>query len=280
MTKRNKVILFVSVFLAICVIASVILYLRYNFSADSINIRSLILITIIILLSIISIPVVYFSKVRKSKFEAMLNNEYFQKYEIIKDAVMNSQLSNISKNEIMEDMLDMLITAQKSGKSADDTVGNPGSFARNILLAYYKPGRLPVLSLIDGAIYFIAFILGASIFLWFEQSSFGLFEIGIDISMLIFFFLICFIIIPVTKKYISTKNYWVFILPVASGIVFILIAELVRRFFYNNEIIRLLLDGTVRMIPNIFLLILYIILIPALLLLKSYIRKRLLRSID
>ncbi|MBM3709513.1 MAG: hypothetical protein FJW61_03710 [Actinobacteria bacterium] len=69
---------------------------------------------------------------RKSKFEAILNNEYFQKYEIIKDAVMNSQLSNIAKKEIKEDILDMLITAQKSGKSADDTVGSPESFSRNL----------------------------------------------------------------------------------------------------------------------------------------------------
>lgn len=280
MTKRNKIILFASILLALCVITTTIIYLKYALGINSINIRSLILIIILILISIISVPVVYFSKVHKNKFESMLNNEYFQKYEIIKDAVVNSQLSNISKKEIKEDVLDILITSQKSGKSAEDTIGNPESFSQNIIFAYSKPGRLSILNIIDGLIYFIFFILGASIFMWFEQSSNSIFEIGIDISMLAFFFLICFIIIPVTKKYTSTKNYWMFLLPIASGIFFVLIVELTRRFFYNNEIIKQFLDGAVRMTPNIIILFLYVVLIPSLLFLKSYIRKRLLRSID
>jgi hypothetical protein len=210
----------------------------------------------------------------------MLNNEYFQKYEIIKDAVMNSQLSNISKKEIKEDVLDIIITAQKSGKSAEDAIGNPESFSQNILFAYARPGRFSILNIIDGVIYFIFFTLGASIFLWFEQTSKNLFEVSIDISMLIFFFLICFIIVPVTKRLTSTKNYWMFLLPVSFGIAFILIAELARRFFYNAEIVRHLLEDTVKIVPNISILILYIILIPVLLFLKSYMRKRLLQSID
>jgi len=111
MTKRNKIVLGSSIFLALCVIATVIINLKYNIQNSAIDTNSLILIGIIILLSIISVPVVYFSKVRKSKFERMLNNEYFQKYEIIRDAVMNSQLSGINKKEIKEDMLDILISA-------------------------------------------------------------------------------------------------------------------------------------------------------------------------
>ena len=83
MTKRNKIVLLASIFLALCVIATVILNLKYTIHNNAINIESFILIGIVILLSIISVPIVYFSKVRKSKFERMLSNEHFQKYEII-----------------------------------------------------------------------------------------------------------------------------------------------------------------------------------------------------
>jgi len=280
MTKRNKIVLLASIFLALCVIATVILNLKYTIHNNAININSLILIGIIILLSIISVPIVYFLKVRKSKFERMLNNEYFQKYEIIRDTVMNSQLSSINKKEIKEDVLDILISAQKSGKSAEDTIGNPETFAREILLSYAKPGRLPVLSIIDGIMYFILFILGVSIFIWFEQTDMSFFKTRININMIILVFIISFILIPVTKKLTSTHNYWMFILPVAFGIVFVLFAEIIRRFFYSNEIIRQFLDGTVRMVPNIIILILYIVLIPIALFFKSYIRRRLLRTID
>ncbi len=280
MTKRNKIVLFSSIFLALCVIGTLILNLKYTLDNGAVNIRSLILIGILLVLSIISVPVVYFGKVRKSKFEEMLNTEYFQKYEIIKDTVRNSQLSNAAKKEIKEDVLDMLISAQKSGRKADDAVGSPEDFSRNILVAYAKPGRFPILSIIDGIVFFLFLTLGASIFLWFEQMNQSLFETGVDILMLTFFFIISFIILPVTKKLTSTHNYWMFLLPITSGIVFVIIAELIRKFFYNNEIIRQFLDGTVRMIPSITILILFIILIPALLFLKSCVRKRLLKTID
>lgn len=280
MTKRNKTVLLASIFLALCVIATVILNLKYTIHDNAININSLILIGIIILLCVISVPIVYFSKVRKSKFEIMLNNEYFQKYEIIRDAVMNSQLSIAAKKEIKEDVLDILISAQKSGKSAKDTIGNPETFAREILLSYAKPGRLPVLSIIDGIMYFILFMLGVSIFIWFEQTDMSFFKTRININMIIFFFIISFILIPVIKKLTSTHNYWIFILPLIFGIVFVLLDKIARRFFYSNEIIRQFLYGTVKMVPNIIILILYIVLIAIALFFKSYIRKRLLRTID
>jgi hypothetical protein len=279
MTKRNKIVLMTSIFLALCVVVTVIINFYYTSENNSINTDSLIIIGAIILLSIISVFVVYFLKVRKSKFEKILNNEYFQKYEIIKDGINNSQLSSINKKEVKEDMLDLLISAQKSGKSAEDTVGSPEIFTMEILLSYSKPGRLAVLSIIDGIVYFIFFVLGASIFLWFEQTDISFFNTGIDINMITFFFIISFFLIPITKKLTSTHNYWTFILPVAFGIVFILFAEIIRRFFFSNEIIRQFLDGTVRMVPNVIILILYIILIPTALFIKSYIRKRLMRTV-
>ena len=95
--------------------------------------------------------------------------------------------------------------------------------------------------------------------------------------MLVFFFIISFILIPVIRKFTSTKNYWMFILPLVFGIIFIIFAEIARRFFYDNEIIRLLLDGTVRMIPGIYILVLYAMLVPVLVISKSYLRKKLLK---
>ena len=125
--------------------------------------------------------------------------------------------------------------------------------------------------------YFIFFVTGASLFLWFERVETSLFNTGIDISMLVFFFIISFILIPVIRKFTSTKNYWMFILPLVFGIIFIIFAEIARRFFYDNEIIRLLLDGTVRMIPGIYILVLYAVLVPVLVISKSYLRKKLLK---
>jgi hypothetical protein len=41
------------------------------------------------------------------------------KYEIMKDGIMKSQLSAKKKNEIREDGLDLLLSAQKAGKAPE-----------------------------------------------------------------------------------------------------------------------------------------------------------------
>lgn len=277
MTKRNKIVLLTSIVLALGVIAGIILYAVNN---KTNNIISFIYIGIVILLGIGSVPLIYFLKVRKSKFEKLLDDKYFLKYEIIKDAVKNSQLSNMSKKEITEDVLDMLISAQKSGKSAEEVIEDPEVFIREIITTYASPGRLAVLNIIDGVIYFVCFVLGASILLWFEHTDMSFFKTGVDINMILFFFIISFIIVSVTKKLTSTKNYWMAVIPVAFGILFVLLSEMLRHFFYDLELVRQFLDGTVRMVPNIVMLAVYLIVVPVAVIIKSFIRKKLLRTTD
>jgi DNA-binding ferritin-like protein (Dps family) len=274
MTQRNKIKLMSSVLLALLVILSAIAYAISSTPQNAANNASTLLITIIILASISSVFVVYFTKVQKRKYEKLLNQEYFQEYEILKDAVVNSQLAISNKKEVNEDILDILLSAQEAGKSVHEVVGNPERFVQEILLSYARPTQLAILSFLDSLIAFVLFLIGTSLLLWLGEPQQSFFAIRLDITMVVFFMLVAFVLLPVTRKQTSTKNPWTFLLPITIGILFVLLAELLRAFFYNLEVVKQFLDGTLRMIPDAGFLTIYLLSIPVFLLLKQIFRNR------
>jgi DNA-binding ferritin-like protein (Dps family) len=274
MTQRNKIKLMSSVLLALLVILSVTAYAISSTPQNAANNASTLLITIIILASISSVFVVYFTKVQKRKYEKLLNQEYFQEYEILKDAVVNSQLAISNKKEVNEDILDILLSAQEAGKSVHEVVGNPERFVQEILLSYARPTQLAILSFLDSLIAFVLFLIGTSLLLWLGEPQQSFFAIRLDITMVVFFMLVAFVLLPVTRKQTSTKNPWTFLLPITIGILFVLLAELLRAFFYNLEVVKQFLDGTLRMIPDAGFLTIYLLSIPVFLLLKQIFRNR------
>jgi DNA-binding ferritin-like protein (Dps family) len=272
MTNRNKVLLVSSIILALLVIASVVVWeMTGQSSGERIPV---VLLATIILISVLSVFVVYFSKIQKKKYEKLLNQEYYEQYEIIKDAVTNSQLSVATKKDITEDVLELLLSAQESGKSVDSVVGNSQIFSNEIISSFAKPFRLAMLSLFDSFIAFILMILGASFVLWLEQTQQSFFATRLDISMVMLFLLVTFLLIPVTKAQTGTRNPWMYMIPVAGGLLFILLAEFLRAFFYDVNGVRLFLDGSVRMVPNVVILMIYLLSLPLFLILKQISRKR------
>ena len=67
-------------------------------------------------------------------------------------------------------------------------------------------------------------------------------------------------------------------IPVAGGLLFILLAEFLRAFFYDLNGVRLFLDGSVRMVPNVVILMIYLLSVPMFLMLKQISRKKMLRG--
>lgn len=272
MTTRNKVLLVSSIILALLVIAIVVVWeITGQSSGEKIPV---VLFVTIIVISILSVFVVYFSKIQKKKYEKLLNQEYYEQYEIIKDAVANSQLSVVTKKDIIEDILELLLSAQESGKSVASVVGDPQIFTNEIISSFAKPIRLAMLSLFDGLIAFILMILGASFVLWLEQTQQSFFATRLDISMVILFLLVTFLLVPVTKAQTGTRNPWMYIIPVAGGLLFILLAEFLRAFFYDVNAVRQILDGSVRMVPNVAILMIYLLSVPSFLILKQISRRR------
>jgi hypothetical protein len=67
-----------------------------------------------------------------------------------------------------------------------------------------------------------------------------------------------------------------YMIPVAAGVIFILLAEFLRAFFYDVNVVRQFLDGSVQMVPNVVILMIYLLSVPLFLFLKQISRKRML----
>ncbi|PKP34686.1 MAG: hypothetical protein CVT98_10645 [Bacteroidetes bacterium HGW-Bacteroidetes-15] len=258
------------------VIASVVFW-EITAQSDGDKIPVVLFVTIIVI-SILSVFVVYFSKIQKKKFEKLLNQEYYEQYEIIKDAVANSQLSAAAKKDISEDVLELLLSAQESGKAIRSVVENSETFARNIIQTFARPSWLAILSLYDSFIAFILMVVGLTLVLWLEQTQQSFFITQMDVSILALFVLTAFILIPVTKAGAGSRNPWIFLVPVAGGGLFVLVTQLLRGFFYDVPTVQKFLDGSVRMVPNSLILAIYLLAIPLFLMLKQISRKRMLRG--
>jgi len=278
MTRRNKITIFSSIALAIIVILSIIVWAVSPAGQSTRENIPVIIYALIILTSIFSVFLVYFTKVRKQNYEKLLNKEYIETYQIIKDSISNSQLSKAVKREIVEDILDLLLSAQKSGKLVWNVIENPEDFTREIFKSYAKPSSLAMLSFFDSMIAFVLIVLGASTLTWFENTQQNFFATELDISMLTFFVLVAYGLLPLTTRLTSSKNPWMYFVPLIAGIAFILIMELVRIFFNDVKVVEQFLNGTIRMLPNAEILIIYIISLSVLLLLKKLVRKNFLRS--
>lgn len=133
MTRKSKIALLSSTILVVIVIASFIFLLVRMDHTGSINTAAIVLCCCAIAVSLLTIALVYWTKVRKEGLEKPLNDLYYNKYEAIKDAVFNSQLPIGVKKEIKNDVLDLLLTAQAAGKTAQEAVGDPMDFSKNII---------------------------------------------------------------------------------------------------------------------------------------------------
>lgn len=250
MTSRSKFVLSVAVLLAVMVIASsVFLAISGNRETEgTVSISATIVIGIV---AILSVAVVYNGKVRKSKVEAMLNKEFFLSYEQIKDSIHSSDLPKARIREINDEVLDMLLSAQKAGRKPQDVIGDPKVFIARVMESSARPGRMFLSGLINSIGAFILFILGITLVLWMEEPDAGYFGTSMDANMVILAGLISFIVLPLTKVLIR-RSTLAFGIPVAFGVLFVLGMEVLRA--GNNKEVTAILDVSIRMVPSILAL--------------------------
>lgn len=271
MTKKSRMILAAAVLLAIGVAANVILLLTTAVRTGSLSSQTAAVSIILLIAGAVSVPVIYFAKIRKSKTEKLLDNAFFEGYETIKEIVLASRLPKNTISEILDDVLDLMVTARHNHKTLSETIADPRGFALEIIEQYGGKKKYGLMSFVDSLVYMAGFILGASAYMWLKEPK-GVFHAPVDVSMLLFFGVVSFWLVPYIKLNMAERPKIIF-LPIAIGIAFIASAEVMRRFFYEYPAVRWLLDGQVNIISGEWILAIFLIAIPALILLKVLLKK-------
>ncbi len=210
---------------------------------------------VIVILCIGSVLIVYGLRQRKGDFEKKLDPEFFKEYETIRDAVVNSQLSNATQKEIKDDILDLFLSAQGKGKKAGDVVADSAVMAKDIIDAYMMPRRQWLIRLMDSALSFSSLVVGVQLLLWLEEPALSIFAVEMDITMVVFLAMVAFWIIPVTKKSVASNTFLGYLLPVVSGMAYVLSVTIMRRYLSGFGWIKQFLNGTIHMIPTMSVLL-------------------------
>lgn len=271
MTKRGKMALISSALLALVVIASS-LFWAYG-TKDGPGSEGTVLIAAIVLVSIASVVIVYVLKTRKRADEKLLGGPFYEKYEQVKEIIAGSQLTGRLKADLVDEVLDMLITAQRAGRAPEDVMADAKDFAEDVIGSFARPSRLALLGLFDGAAAFSLFVLSITFLNWLEDAKAGFFLTKMDLSMMVFVAFVSFLLIPATKLLARAKLPWAYLLPLAGGALFVLAMEASRRYLYDVDAIRAFIEREVVPIPSIVALACYIAAVPLLMAVKMVLGK-------
>ncbi len=276
MTRRDKVILFCAVLLAGLVAATALVYW---IGADRNEAGPILLFCFSVVLGAGSVWVVHRTLIRARRGEALLDPDFRAAYQTVRDAAASSPLGVRTRGEVLDDVLDLMLSSQRDGRHAAEAIGNPVTFASEILRVYLRPGRRWLLDALDGLVAWGLMVLGSGLLLWIEDAERPIDQVRLDGFLLVFFTVVAFNLLPLTRRLIAAGNPWAYILPVAGGVGMVLVAELARKFLYALPMVRTMLDGEVRVFPGAAVPFVILVIVIGLFIAKLQLRRRPVRKL-
>lgn len=209
----------------------------------------------------------FFHFIKTNKFEELLDDDFRNSFEQIMFEINRSYLTKQQKNEIKNDLLELLITSQESNRCVHQVVCDTGSFANDIIKSYGKY-QWVLIGLANGFLYTTIFILVEPYLpylLSFDRYIFqqSIFSNSSNLDSLFMVASIFFIQIPMQRISNLEKNKFLLF----ASLFFFLYFWLTR---FNNSFF----SREINLIPNIYVLLIYILIIPLSILLKKTIRNK------
>lgn len=212
---------------------------------------------------------------RRKGFEKQLNDDYFNEYKTIK-TLISASFTGTRRKEILNDVLDLFLSAQEKGRNSKEVVGNSEEFAIKIIESYgIKSNRW--LNFLFG-VYVSAFIvLGYHLGDWLLRRK-SFFSTLVPPFEVIFMVLVGIVMLPIIyniKNENRLKKRKIFALVFMLGSIFLMFFScfMVNK-IYHFDLLNYLVEPSIPMIPNIFVLVLYVLVILSYILCSHFYRKK------
>jgi hypothetical protein len=194
------------------------------------------------IICILALTVVVFAVIwnrRMARKTTGLNARSAAIFDIVREASLSSPLGRRERADLQEDVLDLLLTAQADGRTADDVTGNdPRAFVDGMLAAYGTGAPRRWLRLLDPVLYFLGYAAGLQALLALEEpSAGGFFAAAADHSILVFLAALS-LVLPLVRslvlRYAAKRRYGPMLLlpllalPVGAALAFIALMHLLR----------------------------------------------------
>jgi len=272
--------------LGVCLLLTLLWFLSLNSTFNSyVFITGLVTILIAFLLSLVIIMIgefLLFDSIvnflrRKKGYEKFLNEDYFREYEKIK-AIISPAFSRIKRKEVLNDVLEIMISAQEQGRNVKDVVGNSDEFAFNIIESYglINPRWI---HLLNGIMVSLCLLFGSHLGIWFMErmNFFNALIPSIFVILSILLGIVLFIISYNLKRRDKLKKVRILLYFIFGSFTLLLLISIIGD-FYELPLFNYLFHPNIAVIPNVYVLSLYLFIIVATLLLNQYFRKKSLRQ--
>ena len=273
LTARSRWMLYISIFISGLVIFTTILYL-INSQKSPAGSPDIIIFVVIILLAVIAVLVTMISRQRMRNNAKNLNAGFFEAYEEIADKLNGSPMSMMEKKETMSDIMGLFILASKDGRSIEDVIGgNIDEFVDQIQSAFgYRSKAL--FNFLTGIQYSVLYLFMIQLSQLLESPSDGFFNVNIDLSGAFILLPVAFIGVPLMTNFIRKGKFLpAMITPIALLGVFIAIIETLHKHFSHIPWVLRLVEGSANVIPNIFMLLFWILIFILALACKQILRR-------
>lgn len=210
--------IFISFLVSVSLIVTLVTYMAARGISSS---RELWFVIGMMALSVVVFAAFTIIKLYRGKYARMLDVPYFAEYEKARDALNVAELSQAERREVKEDVLSMLIDAQKQGRSAQDvTGGDTDAFISRIrgAFGYRSTFVFNACSSVQFGIFLVSFLQSVNYMRMGGLTPF--FESGLGLIMLIMYVPLVFLIYPLLRSAVRRQK------PILMAIVLVVYATL------------------------------------------------------
>jgi hypothetical protein len=277
--QSRKLVIFSAVVIGLLVVAVAAILIFWPESKQGGSLPW-ILITIMVL-GLLSLGILIVLNVRRSKYAALLQDDYYKMYESISAALQDSTLSIFERRDVLMDISDLLLQAQQNNRPINTVIGNVDDFINGIKTSFGYRSNIVfnLLSGIQNTIYVLAVV---QIAIYFMRGTDSFFNTTIGLMILPYIVFLSFLIMPL-MMYILYRQRKVWFAAVLIGIVavvYIGVNEILHKFGMDIPWVQTYFEKEIPFINSWGILVVLIIIVALSWFIKWYIRYRSIKNLQ
>lgn len=235
----------------------------------------------IIVLGLLSLGILIVLNVRRSKYAALLQDDYYKMYESISAALQNSTLSIFERRDVLLDISDLLLQAQQDNRPINTVIGNVDDFIKGINTSFGYRSNI-VFSLISGIQNTIYVLTVVQIAIYFMRGTDSFFSTTIGLMIIPYIVFVSFLMKPLMQSLVSKQRKVWFFAAALIGIVAIYIGtnEILHRFGMDIPWVQTYFEREIPFINSWIILTVLIIIIALSWFIKWFIRFRSIKNLQ
>lgn len=277
--RSRKIIIFSAVIIGLLVVSvtAILIFWPESEQGDSLP---WILITIMIL-GLLSLGILIALNLRRSKYAALLQDDYYKMYETISAALQDSTLSIFERRDVLMDISDLLLQAQQNNRPIDTVIGNVDDFIKGIKTSFGYRSNI-VFNLLSGIQNTIFVLTVVQIAIYFMRGTNSFFNTTIGLMILPYIILLSFLIMPL-MRYLVSRQRKVWFVAALIGIVVVVyigVNEILHRFGRDIPWMQTYFEKEIPFISSWSILAVLIIIVALSWFIKWFIRYRSIKNLQ